>query len=122
MHTTGTVDWFDAEEGVGAIRPDDGTPPCAVRSATLHDCGIASLSAGDRVRFRVREEDDERSATDLRGVALFEDLLGARRGPPERPPEGENEQGADAERNEQVAEPRGQKRAFEDHVELLPVP
>lgn len=80
MHTTGTVDWFDAEEGVGAIRPDDGTPPCAVRSAALHDCGITSLSAGDRVRFRVREEDDERSATDLtllRAVERWENEGGA---------------------------------------------
>ena len=25
---TGTVEWFDPERGVGAIRPDDGTPHC----------------------------------------------------------------------------------------------
>lgn len=72
VHTTGTVAWFDAEEGIGAIRPDDGTPSCAVRSATLHDCGVASLTAGDRVRFRVREEGDERTATDLTLLSAVE--------------------------------------------------
>lgn len=64
-HTTGTVDWFDAERGLGAIRPDDGSPACAVHAATLNDCGIEALSAGDRVRFQVREDEGERAATDL---------------------------------------------------------
>jgi cold shock CspA family protein len=85
-HTTGTVEWFDAERGVGAIRPDDGAAPCAVGSATLRDCGIASLAAGDRVRFRVQGEGDERTATDLtllRAVQRWENEGGAVR--PEAP-------------------------------------
>lgn len=64
-HTTGTVKWFDAERGVGAIRPDDGAAPCTIESATLRNCDIASLAAGDRVRFRLQGEGDERTATDL---------------------------------------------------------
>jgi CspA family cold shock protein len=78
--TTGTVEWFDAERGVGAIRPDDGTPPCAVRSDTLRACSVRPLVAGDRVRFEVREEGGERTATDLtllRDVQRWENEGGA---------------------------------------------
>lgn len=63
--TTGTVESFDTRHGLGAIRPDDGTPPCVVRSVTLHTCGIRSLEAGDRMRFWVRHEGGARTATDL---------------------------------------------------------
>ena len=64
-HTTGTVEWFDAERGVGLISSDDGSLPCTVRSDTLRACGLDSLAAGDRVRFRVQVEGGERTATDL---------------------------------------------------------
>ena len=64
-HTTGTVEWFDAERGVGLISSDDGAPPCAVHAGTLRECGIAALAAGDRVRFRAQDEGGERTATDL---------------------------------------------------------
>lgn len=64
-HTTGTVEWFDAARGVGLVSCDDGAPPCAVHADALRAGGIASLAAGDRVRFRVRERGDERTATDL---------------------------------------------------------
>lgn len=63
--TTGTVEWFDEERGVGLICPDDGAPPCAVHAEALRACGIASLVTGDRVRFRAREEGGERTAEDL---------------------------------------------------------
>ena len=33
--TTGTVEWFDDERGVGLISSDDGAPPCAVHAGTL---------------------------------------------------------------------------------------
>ena len=65
IHTTGTVEWFDAERGVGLISSDDGAVPCAVHADTLRQCGVASLAAGDRVRFLVRNEEGERTATDL---------------------------------------------------------
>ena len=63
--TTGTVEWCDAERGVGLISSDDGAPPCVVHANTLRTCGIASLASGDRVRFAVREEDGRRTAMDL---------------------------------------------------------
>ena len=59
--TTGTVEWFDAERGVGLISSDDGTPPCAVYAATLRAWGVASLAAGDRVLFQVRDGAGERT-------------------------------------------------------------
>ncbi|MQA92801.1 MAG: hypothetical protein GEU90_21695 [Gemmatimonas sp.] len=78
--TIGTVEWFDDESGVGAIRPDDGTPVCEVRSKTLRECHIDSLASGDRVRFRVHDENGERVATNLallRAVQRWEDEGGA---------------------------------------------
>lgn len=78
--TTGTVESFDTGRGVGAIRPDDGTPSCMVRSETLRACGIRSLEAGDRVRFRVRDKGGERTATELsllRAVQRWENEGGA---------------------------------------------
>jgi cold shock CspA family protein len=78
--TTGIVEWYDAMRGVGIIRPDDGTAPCGVRSDTLRDCGISSLTAGDRVRFQIRDEAGQRTATDLallRAVQRWESEGGA---------------------------------------------
>lgn len=63
--TTGIVEWFDAGRDVGAIRPDDGSPVCSVESGTLNACGISSLTAGDRVQFRVSDESGGRTARDL---------------------------------------------------------
>ena len=67
-HMTGTVEWFDAERGVGLISCDDGAMPCAVHGDTLLACGVASLAAGDRVRFHVRDDGGERTAS---GLALL---------------------------------------------------
>ena len=82
--TTGTVESFDAARGLGAIRPDDGTPPCTADADTLRACGIASLETGERVRFRVRVDGAGRTATDitlLRAVPRWENEGGAL-GPP----------------------------------------
>lgn len=62
---TGTVEWFDAERGVGLIASDDGTPSCTVHAHTLRACGLDALAPGDRVRFRVRVDGDQRTATAL---------------------------------------------------------
>src|SRR5688572_15019006 len=50
---TGTIQWFDAETGLGSVQPDDGAPPCVLRSETLESCGIRSVCIGDRVQFRI---------------------------------------------------------------------
>jgi CspA family cold shock protein len=63
--STGTVEWFDPTRGSGLISCDDGALPCAIRSGALRDTGLSELSAGDRVQFRVREDDGVRTATDL---------------------------------------------------------
>ena len=68
--TTGTVEWYDAERGVGAIRPDDGSSPCGVRSDTLRDCG--ELTPGDRVRCQIHEEAGERTASDIARLRAFQ--------------------------------------------------
>lgn len=70
--TTGTVDWFDEDRGVGSIRPDDGTGTCSVGVAALQRCNISSLAAGDRVRFTILEADGERTAVDLSLIRQLE--------------------------------------------------
>ena len=74
---TGTVVWYDAERGVGAIRPDDEAPDWAVRSPTA---GGGELTAGDRVRFQTAEEGGDRTATDIariRAIQRWENEGGA---------------------------------------------
>jgi cold shock CspA family protein len=76
----GTVEWYDAESGVGEIRPDDGSGPCTIRAETLRECGIDSLAPGDRVRFALCETDDPRTIADLsliRAVERWENEGGA---------------------------------------------
>ncbi|MEX2583104.1 MAG: hypothetical protein WD766_07510 [Gemmatimonadota bacterium] len=63
--SAGTVEWYDAAQGVGEIRPDDGTPTCTLRSASLRECGLDSIGPGDRVRFRIRDAEGERTVTEL---------------------------------------------------------
>ncbi|MHB1168137.1 MAG: cold shock domain-containing protein [Longimicrobiales bacterium] len=78
--TSGTVEWYDAERGVGAIRPDDNASPCQVRSETLRACGIDGLATGDRVRFRIRDEAGGRTAQDvarIRAIQRWENEGGA---------------------------------------------
>ena len=52
--TTGTVKWFDAERGCGAIKRDDGWTDCSVDSEDITREGLF-LAAGDRVEFDVVE-------------------------------------------------------------------
>lgn len=87
---SGTVEWYDSHRGVGEIRPDDGSAACTLRSATLRECGVASLTPGDRVTFSVYESDEGRTATDLsvlRAIDRWENEGGTTdgdRGPPDQ--------------------------------------
>jgi cold shock protein len=52
--TCGTVKWFDAARGFGAIERDDGWTDCSVDTEDVVREGLF-LAAGDRVEFDVVE-------------------------------------------------------------------
>ena len=70
--TTGTVEWYDSERGVGAIKPDDGADSYEIRSGTLQDCGLEALSSGDRVEFSASDEAGARTASKLARIRAFD--------------------------------------------------
>jgi len=71
----GTVDWFDPEKGVGMIKSDVGGASCHVHAGALR--GYASLSKGDRVRFRMRGEGGQPTASDVLMLDEWENEGGA---------------------------------------------
>lgn len=61
----GTVSWFDARRGVGAIAPDDGAADIAVSCLHIDGGGHQSLRPNDRVSFTVVDEPHGRVATQV---------------------------------------------------------
>jgi len=50
---TGTVKSFNAEEGYGLIDPDEGDEDLLVRSTSIAEGGLTTLTEGRRVEFEV---------------------------------------------------------------------
>jgi CspA family cold shock protein len=50
----GTVKWFNEASGYGFIVPDEGGNDLYVRTGSIVDAGLATLSAGERVEFEPR--------------------------------------------------------------------
>ncbi len=70
--TKGTVEWYDSEQDVGAVKPDDGESSYEIRSGTLRDCGIDSLSSGDRVEFSGKDDAGKRTASNIAKLRAFQ--------------------------------------------------
>lgn len=51
--STGTVKWFNAEEGFGYIAQDGGGPDVYVHYTALNAAGIRSLEENQKVKFEV---------------------------------------------------------------------
>jgi CspA family cold shock protein len=54
---SGTVQWFDAQSGVGSIESDDGVI-LPVSRAQIDGGGGQSLRSGEEVRFDIHENPD----------------------------------------------------------------
>lgn len=47
----GTVKFFNAQQGYGFIRPDDGSTDVFVHVSAVRQSGLASLSQGQRISY-----------------------------------------------------------------------
>ncbi|MBI4184409.1 MAG: cold-shock protein [Proteobacteria bacterium] len=67
--STGTVKWFDAQEGYGFIRPDDGSANVFVHIGAVERAGLEDLRKGQKVAFDVaRGETGMTSAVGLKAL------------------------------------------------------
>lgn len=51
--TTGTVSFFNAQQGYGFIHPDDGSSDVFVHISAVERAGLRSLDEGQKVSFDV---------------------------------------------------------------------
>ncbi|MEV6080190.1 cold shock domain-containing protein [Streptomyces sp. NPDC052069] len=52
---TGTVKWFNAEKGYGAINPDDGSAEVYVHHTAVLGSGFRNLDEGQAVEYDVTD-------------------------------------------------------------------
>jgi CspA family cold shock protein len=52
----GTVKFYDARRGLGAISPDKGGPDIAVHVSEVERAGLAAIFCGDRFSFDVQTD------------------------------------------------------------------
>ena len=55
MSATGTVKWFNSEQGFGFIAPDDGSADLFVHQTEIDVRGFRSLDEGQKVSFDTKE-------------------------------------------------------------------
>jgi cold shock protein len=48
---TGTVKWFNPQEGFGFIAPDGGGPDAFVHASAVERAGLRGLNEGQRVQY-----------------------------------------------------------------------
>jgi CspA family cold shock protein len=52
---TGTVKWFNTENGYGFIAPDNGQPDVFVHYSAINGRGYLELAEGDKVTFDIQQ-------------------------------------------------------------------
>ena len=65
---TGTVKWFNAEQGVGFIKPDDGSADVFAHFSQIQSDGNKSLDEGQKVEFEVLPGTKGPQAVNIRAV------------------------------------------------------
>ncbi len=63
---TGTVKWFNENDGYGFIAPDDGEKDVFVHYTALEKSGIKSLAVGQKISFEVVENKGKFAAENLK--------------------------------------------------------
>ena len=66
MATTGTVKWFNSEDGFGFITPDDGSPEVFAPCSAIAGTGYRGLEDGQKVEFETQRGPMGPQATDIR--------------------------------------------------------
>ena len=52
---TGTVKWFNGDEGYGFIAPEDGSADVFAHFSAINSTGLRSLNEGDKVSYEVQQ-------------------------------------------------------------------
>jgi len=65
---TGTVKWFNDEEGFGCITPDDGSDNLFAHSSAINMTSVKSLKEGQRVSFDVTLGDKGKQASNIQSA------------------------------------------------------
>ena len=55
--STGTVKWYDPQQGHGFISPDETGEDVFVHHSAIHGTGMKPLSPGDRVEYDVADSE-----------------------------------------------------------------
>ena len=63
---TGTVKWFNADEGFGFIQPQDGSKDVFVHITAVQAAGLNSLNDGQAVSYEVITERGKQAASNLK--------------------------------------------------------
>ena len=68
--TTGTVKWFNGQNGFGFIQPDDGSRDVFVHISAVERAGLQTLNEGQKIEFEVVADrrTGKSSADNLRAV------------------------------------------------------
>ncbi len=64
----GKVQWFDAQQGVGAIQPDDGSKNVFFHSTSVVEAGLGDPKAGQTLSYDVRQDPGKLAAINLAAV------------------------------------------------------
>ena len=64
----GSVQWFNAETGIGFIAQDGGGPDVFVHYAAIETSGYRSLDEGQRVEFEVNQGQKGPQADKVRSI------------------------------------------------------
>lgn len=59
---TGKVKWYNRKKGFGFITPDIGARDIFVHISSVHEAGLSTLGAGDRLEFELVQFADGRLA------------------------------------------------------------
>ncbi|HJQ56585.1 MAG TPA: cold-shock protein [Vineibacter sp.] len=66
--TTGTVKFFNAQQGYGFIQPDDGSKDVFVHVTAVQQAGMRSLDEGQKVSFDVEAARGELAAVNIQSA------------------------------------------------------
>jgi cold shock protein len=63
---TGTVKWFNAQEGFGFIQPDNGDMDVFVHISAVGRAGLRDLQEGQKVSYEVQVDRSKEAARNLK--------------------------------------------------------
>jgi len=66
--TTGTVKFFNPQQGYGFVQPDDGSPEVFIHVSALERAGMHSLDEGQKVSFDIESARGDLAAVNIKST------------------------------------------------------